>query len=389
MLYHWATRETPGAVGYPAFAPGSLEVAVGLLVFLYLAHNLSQLHMCVIIFINSLIISHYFVAWGINASTTAKGPRSQVPGCLTHSIRPQPSTRKPSEGWQLGPVHREPTKCTPPPRQGWLGSAPSGGKRTSTLTLHMSCLRSQTPRRHLGCTEASEGGLPREEQGARRLFTVELPHLMWEFLQDWDMRGAATKGQATAWPLSQEWPFSCLASRGQLTQNPPETQVWGRGTLHSGYSQSWGYLSHHDRGNSQRCGETEVPAEEYLRERTGDNLGEGNGNPLYISFSPLPLASLLFSAICKSSSDNDFAFLHLFFSGYKFVQRRGKNVTLVVCFLMQLKREIKKCLKLADYFLLLETPGLLACYPLTSNFTCWNPKLHRTSECDCIWRWHL
>ena len=29
-------------------------------------------------------------------------------------------------------------------------------------------------------------------------------------------------------------------------------------------------------------------------------------------FSPLPLASLLFSAICKSSSDNHFAFLHVF-----------------------------------------------------------------------------
>ena len=93
------TREIPGRVGYPAFAPGSLKVTVGLLVFLYLAHNLSQLHMCVIIFINSLIISHYFVASGINASTTAKGARSQVPGCLTHSIRPQPSTRKPSEGY--------------------------------------------------------------------------------------------------------------------------------------------------------------------------------------------------------------------------------------------------------------------------------------------------
>ena len=29
---------------------------------------------------------------------------------------------------------------------------------------------------------------------------------------------------------------------------------------------------------------------------------------LYLSFSPLPLASLLFSAICKASSDNHFAF---------------------------------------------------------------------------------
>ena len=35
----------------------------------------------------------------------------------------------------------------------------------------------------------------------------------------------------------------------------------------------------------------------------------------YLSFSPLPLASLLFSAICKASSDNHFAFLHFFFLG--------------------------------------------------------------------------
>ena len=31
---------------------------------------------------------------------------------------------------------------------------------------------------------------------------------------------------------------------------------------------------------------------------------------VYLSFTPLPLASLLFSAICKASSDNHFAFLH-------------------------------------------------------------------------------
>ena len=31
------------------------------------------------------------------------------------------------------------------------------------------------------------------------------------------------------------------------------------------------------------------------------------------SFSPLPFTSLLFSAICKASSDNHFAFLHFFF----------------------------------------------------------------------------
>ena len=36
---------------------------------------------------------------------------------------------------------------------------------------------------------------------------------------------------------------------------------------------------------------------------------------VYLSLSPLLLASLLFSAICKASSDNHFAFLHFFFLG--------------------------------------------------------------------------
>ena len=34
---------------------------------------------------------------------------------------------------------------------------------------------------------------------------------------------------------------------------------------------------------------------------------------VYLSFSPLPFSSLLFSAICKASSGNHFAFLHFFF----------------------------------------------------------------------------
>ena len=34
---------------------------------------------------------------------------------------------------------------------------------------------------------------------------------------------------------------------------------------------------------------------------------------VYLSFPPLPFVSLLFSAICKASSDNHFAFLHFFF----------------------------------------------------------------------------
>ena len=36
---------------------------------------------------------------------------------------------------------------------------------------------------------------------------------------------------------------------------------------------------------------------------------------VYLSFSPLPSASLLFSAVCKVSSNNHFAFLHFFFLG--------------------------------------------------------------------------
>ena len=36
---------------------------------------------------------------------------------------------------------------------------------------------------------------------------------------------------------------------------------------------------------------------------------------VYLSFSSLPLDSLLFSAICKASSDSYFAFLHFFFLG--------------------------------------------------------------------------
>ena len=36
---------------------------------------------------------------------------------------------------------------------------------------------------------------------------------------------------------------------------------------------------------------------------------------VYLSFSPLPVTSLLFTAICKASSDSHFAFLHFFFLG--------------------------------------------------------------------------
>ena len=35
----------------------------------------------------------------------------------------------------------------------------------------------------------------------------------------------------------------------------------------------------------------------------------------YLSFSPWPFTSLVFSAVCKASSDNHFAFLHFFYLG--------------------------------------------------------------------------
>jgi len=46
-----------------------------------------------------------------------------------------------------------------------------------------------------------------------------------------------------------------------------------------------------------------------------------------LSFSPLPLASLLFSVICKGSSDNHFALLHFFFSGMGLDHHLLCNVT--------------------------------------------------------------
>ena len=36
---------------------------------------------------------------------------------------------------------------------------------------------------------------------------------------------------------------------------------------------------------------------------------------MYVSFSPLPFTSLLFTAICKASSDNHFAFFYFFSLG--------------------------------------------------------------------------
>ena len=40
---------------------------------------------------------------------------------------------------------------------------------------------------------------------------------------------------------------------------------------------------------------------------------------MYLSFSRLLFASLLFKALCKAASDSHFAFLHLFFLGMVFI----------------------------------------------------------------------
>jgi len=48
---------------------------------------------------------------------------------------------------------------------------------------------------------------------------------------------------------------------------------------------------------------------------------------VYLSFSPLPFASLLFSAICKASSDSHFAFFAVLFLGDGFDHHLLYNVT--------------------------------------------------------------
>ena len=48
---------------------------------------------------------------------------------------------------------------------------------------------------------------------------------------------------------------------------------------------------------------------------------------VYLPFSPLLFTSLLFTAICKATSDNHFAFLHLFFLGMVLIYCLLYNVT--------------------------------------------------------------
>ena len=50
-----------------------------------------------------------------------------------------------------------------------------------------------------------------------------------------------------------------------------------------------------------------------------------------LSLTPLPFTSLLFSAICKAPSDNDFAFLHFFFIGMVLVTTSCQSVSQFSC----------------------------------------------------------
>ena len=52
---------------------------------------------------------------------------------------------------------------------------------------------------------------------------------------------------------------------------------------------------------------------------------------VYLSFSPLPLVFLLFSAICKASPDSHFAFLHFFFLGMVLIPASGTMSRTSIC----------------------------------------------------------
>ena len=68
---------------------------------------------------------------------------------------------------------------------------------------------------------------------------------------------------------------------------------------------------------------------------------DSNGN--LFPFFPLTLLSLLFSAICKASSDNHFAFLHLFSWGWPW--RWSKNCFWVFECLLQIYRSTVACFR--------------------------------------------
>ena len=74
----------------------------------------------------------------------------------------------------------------------------------------------------------------------------------------------------------------------------------------------------------------------------------------YLSFSPLPFASLLFSAVCKSFSDYHFAFLHFFLF--------GMVLSTASCTMLQTYVHISSALYLSDL-----TPLIYLSLPLCNH----------------------
>ena len=71
---------------------------------------------------------------------------------------------------------------------------------------------------------------------------------------------------------------------------------------------------------------------------------------VYLSFSPSPFTSLLFTAICKASSDSHFAFLHFFFLGMVLITApctlSGLQVLTHTHLWMRLLPKLKPCISL-------------------------------------------
>ena len=132
----------------------------------------------------------------------------------------------------------------------------------------MSCVRSQTPRRHLGCTEVSKDGFPLEGAASKEAFhswtsstcNVRIPL---------SLRDEGSSHQGSSHSLTSE---SGVEKQRLPKDNSPRTLLELRCGAEGPCTQAirWAediWNSHHNRGSSRRRGETEVPVEKYLHER--------------------------------------------------------------------------------------------------------------------------
>lgn len=90
FAHHSGSVVSRGQTRYPAFAPHSSEVAFGILVFLYLVHNLPQLHMHMVIFSPLQLLCILFLQETFAQVQTLQqrtlGPRSQPVAVLVSYI---------------------------------------------------------------------------------------------------------------------------------------------------------------------------------------------------------------------------------------------------------------------------------------------------------------